>query len=362
MKDIPLSYRYSEDFPPDFDMIDTPHDAMHFEPFDTALLLFNQKLTPTYLNNDRSAMKKQYYHTTITNLFIAAGTIAVIAITLQLINKSLDLRPIFNLPSMAVEIIVTLFALVAVISGIISRFHRQWLLDRHKAERIRFLKFRFLLRPSLWNNDETSLIDTRRDLDTALKEIERIKYRDIEHWLTESIIPEPLQTIRYHGENEKVRAFVNYYRKKRIEYQINYYYKKIKNLGDLNDKTIKIPVILFFLGVVAILGHFLIDLLYETSEMLWVFSVILSGCAIILPFLGVAVRSFRLSIEVSRGGILFKEKYTALASMDLQLLQLCDEIEGNFDGILNTIQKCEEFLETEHREWLLLIKNSDYLL
>ena len=360
--DISSSKNYEEIFPPDFDMIDTPSDSLLYEPFHTALLIFNKVLTPTYLLYDQSAIKKQHYHIIVTKLFIATGTLAVVAVTLQLINKSLDLPPVFNLPSMAIEMIVTLFALLAVIGGIISSFHRQWLLDRHKAELIRFLKFRYLLDPRLWQYGGFSLEDFQRDLNNAVREIEMIRYKDIDRWLTDIVIPKPVPNLLCPIENELILFFMNYYRKKRVQYQKRYYCGKIRQLVIMNKRTIRIPMMLFFLGIVAVLGHFIIDVFNDSSPILGTLSVILAGCAIILPFAGVAVRSLRLSREITRGTMLFKAKYSVLDDMDNQLQKLSERPHDNFNDSIRIVKECEEFLRTEHHEWLILIKSSEYLI
>ena len=98
MLEFPIHCVDYENFPPDFDMVDNKYDYTDFKPLASALAVVNQKLTPVYITYDRSAIRRQYYHTVITKLFIASGAIAVIAATIQLINKTLDIPHIFNLP------------------------------------------------------------------------------------------------------------------------------------------------------------------------------------------------------------------------------------------------------------------------
>ncbi|MCU0628136.1 MAG: hypothetical protein MUE45_01415 [Methanoregulaceae archaeon] len=362
MPELPIHCVDYEDFPPDFDMVDNKYDYIHFKPLASALAVVNEKLTPVYITYDRSAIRRQYYHTVITKLFIASGTIAVIAATIQLINKTLDIPHIFNLPGMAIEMIAATLAFIAVIGGILLSVQRQWLLDRHKAERIRLLKFGYLIDSRIWEGEATCVKEADEDLEKSLKKIETLSFKDIDSWIVNISIPEPAKNVSCGFEKENVVAFIEYYRKKRVKYQKTYYCKKINQLSGLNRKTEKIPRVFFFLGIIAVLGHFIIDLLPNPSLFLGILSVILVGLAIILPFLGVAVRSFRLSFELSRGAILFKAKYTALNSFDVRLKHFSDNIESDWKEIIKTLWECENFLETEHREWLLLIENSEYLV
>lgn len=353
---------HSPAFPPDYDMVDSTDELVHLEPLDAALIYCNQILTPLYITYDRSAIVGQKNHTAVTKLFIASGTIAVIGTTILLVNKSLDVPDIFNWPGITIEVLASIFALIAVISGIISSFHRQWLLDRHKAERIRLLKFRYLIDPRIWEGKESSTREANEDLALALKEIDQIGYQHINPWLVDISVPEPAQGSLGLCGKETVMKFVEYYRKKRVEYQKYYYCKKINQLLNLDQKTGRIPILFFFMGVIAVLGHFLIDLFSAGIMYLGILSVVLAGLAITLPFLGVAVRSLRLSSEVSRGVILFKAKYTALSSLDMRLEALAGKADINCDGIFKTIWECEDFLEAEHREWLLLVENAEYLM
>jgi len=49
-----------------------------------------------------------------------------------------------------VEIFATVFAGTAVLLGLFAAFQRAWLLNRYKAERLRALKFAYLIEPATW--------------------------------------------------------------------------------------------------------------------------------------------------------------------------------------------------------------------
>jgi hypothetical protein len=344
------------EFPNNYDMVDTENDYLHVEPFDSILRFVNIHLTPSYKIYDSQAKRKQKYHFLIIKLFLALGTIAIIAAALQLVNKSLYIPPQYNLPGLFIELIVTFIAFLAVMSGIISYFHREWLLDRHKAELIRLLKFHYLLDQRLWENEEFHLANIEKDLESALKTIERVDYQDINRWMLSIPVPEPPRYIGCNFEVEKVQRFFEYYHMKRVKYQKFYYCRKVNQLNRLNKKTENFPNIFLLACTIAVFIHFLIDLYASKSVILSTLSVILIGFVVILPFVGTAIRSYRLSNEISRGINLFKAKYIALNSLDVRLSDLCNNIDSNFEEIMKIIWECENFLELEHREWLVLMK------
>ena len=83
-----------------------------------------------------------------------------------------------------IETVSALAALAAVVLGLLIALKARWLLERHKAERLRLLKFRFLLDPAAWCDDERFTRHVER-LRSAVDEIRRMTAHDFREWAEE---------------------------------------------------------------------------------------------------------------------------------------------------------------------------------
>jgi amino acid transporter len=106
-----------------------------------------EKVEPAYRAADRLASRFQKQRQTITISAAIVGTVAVLLATFDALDFSRFIVPTLYFSVAAV------IAFVAVLLGIVKLRQVKWMFLRHKAERFRFLKFRFLIDPHLWGDD-----------------------------------------------------------------------------------------------------------------------------------------------------------------------------------------------------------------
>lgn len=144
-------------------------------------------------------------------------------------------------------------------------------------------------------------------------------------------------------------------------YQKNYYYCAHKRFKKTHVKTKTLPHVLFFASVGAVLAHFLLDFI-AIGQFGHVASIALIGIAVSLPFAGSVIKTHRETFQVAKSSSLYYAKYSALENLDKQVSRYESSIDENWEEILDTLWQCENFLEAEHREWLILIYDSDWFL
>jgi hypothetical protein len=138
------------------------------------------KLLPLYDAADQSALRHQKRHQRITVFAALTGAFAVLFAIMQL-------TPLASWLSSSMlasgEAVAALFAIAAVIYGLRAAFHTKWLVERHKAERYRLLKFCALFDPKLLKASGTDITDWRNWLDGELAVIKGLNDKLMEEWL-----------------------------------------------------------------------------------------------------------------------------------------------------------------------------------
>jgi len=119
--------------------------------------------------------------------------------------------------------------------------------------------------------------------------------------------------------------------------------------------------VLFTASVVAVLLHFIIDLFVKNPSG-YSISIALIGIAVAVPIGGYVVKTCRDTFQVAKSSALFYAKYSALNKLNNRLSKYEDSIDENWPSILDTLWECENFLEAEHREWLILIQDAEWFL
>lgn len=344
-----------------YDMQDL-NDYSPLDPLKKAIMVFNNTIEGKYVFFDADAVEKQNKRNHYLYRTILAGTVALLFAIIQfsLAAINIEVQYQWSLILFALfELITAIFAAYAIYGGYLL-FHTKWLLSRHKAERLRLLKFRYLIDSRLWCDDPIKINEWTASLEKEVSKIEIMTDSDIDQWLIDSKIPNPPQidACFYHKEN--IAAFLNYYIDKRLNYQKKYYCKKIKDLTK-DDKRFpeKLPLKLYLMGVILVFIHVIFVFVYLISETALVhFLGILSmAFAISLPLIGAAISSIRSGFEISRTIRLFKGKYSAIDRLGKKLEDQLKSQKFQWEEIAIILWECENFLEAEHHEWLLLIKN-----
>jgi hypothetical protein len=342
-----------------YDMVDLDSEYEDLEPLTTAIPKFNELLNLKYKEHDEDAIVKQNNRNRYLNSTIRAGTGALILAVFQFLLIAFNIEVSYQLLFAGIEVLTVLFAVYAIYGGY-QLFHIRWLLERHKAERLRLLKFRYLINPILWCNNPTNIESWYKKLNEEIDKIENLEEEDIDSWIIESKIEKPPEITGCYYNKNNIAAFLRYYLDKRLNHQKNYYCEKIKTLSK-EDKKIpeKLPLRLYLTGVIFVIIHIISAFLYYITNFLLIhdLSFIFLFFAILFPLLGAAISSTRSGLEISRSIRIFKGKYSAIVEFEKKIETQLNEDNLPWKEIGTILWECEKFFEAEHHEWLLLIKN-----
>ena len=330
------------------DMTDPLADVLTWPRLGEILTLGRDTVEAAYHRADRAAICNQARHRLITIFAIVFGTLAVLFAVLQLSHLVDASWPL------GLEVVAALVALVSVALGLVASQQANWLLERHKAERYRLLKYRFLIDPRLWCSDAartTRIEQFRADLDG----IERLTKSELHCWVEEDEIPE-VPDIRVDAliDRDALRELTEYYQHKRLDVQIKFFEDRWRRNVRRDALTRHLGPALFFGSVLAALGHFAFDIVTgDHGES--IVSRLLIVLAVVLAVLGAGVRTYRGAHEFARNTNRFQAKYLALTHLGDRLRQETDPT-----AICRDLWYCEQILESEHREWLRLMIDAEW--
>jgi hypothetical protein len=256
-----------------------------------------------------------------------------------------------------VELACAIIAAVAVFVGVLAGFMRKWLVRRHSAERCRFLKFNFLLNLALAGRDRERLQSIARLTDGDAYTLGLLEFDQMELWLEEEQV---LKNPPVAPENEAVaadlRALAEHYVRTRLAVQSHYFYRQAGRNTRWNLQSQNLPPILFAGSIGFVLAHFLVDKFVSNPPD----TRVLVLMAALLPVFGAGIRAFRGIWEYSRNTLRFKAKYNALRELIEDLEKELRE-KTSSDNIVRLLWKGEQILEGEHREWLRLMMEAEWI-
>jgi hypothetical protein len=350
----------------DFDMNDEPDRLAlaSFPKLHEALDWLGANVTQPWQRADAAALVHQQRHSKLARTAIATGTGAIILAVLQLALK-------LSWPNLIgatfwLEAVTVLGGVVSVIVGLWAKADRNWLGQRHLAERLRMLKFRALARPELWSGTTE---EWRGWVQNQLQTLEGAEeFRRVEDW-SRNDRPEPGEPAMENGMKDATAsaALVTYYRHKRLNYQGDYFQRKgaAAERQARWQRQLRLP--LFFVTIGCVLFHFGADWLggrmeragsHEAAriwELVSLWGVVL---AVVMPVYGIGVRAWTAAFEHARKARSFAAKHVAMQNAMTRL----ERDKHNLDAILGHMQHDELFLEQEHREWLRLLLDAEWFI
>jgi hypothetical protein len=345
-----------------------------------------ERLREKYLEADDKAWRYQKKHKSLVWLVAASGTLAVICAILQLSSANIARAGLPEIESIGgwIETAEFLSALLAVLGIAInwkSQLNEGWLLERHKAERFRLLKFSTLIDPALLSGLDSDIQTWKAGLRSKLKEIEELSHEGMERWAQDAYA----QALRFDViartiDAEGLRELITYYQDKRLEKQKSYFYSQWKR-GVRGDWSTKLSsLLLFFLSIGFALLHGIIGFIgkvihsaHLVSES-YVVNIERATLALILlaalfPVIVAGLKTLRAAFEFSRNNMRFHSMYLALSELHERLIKHKEDLFHKGVKTESIIQQeviytdlwwCEHLLETEHREWLRLMIDAEW--
>jgi hypothetical protein len=335
------------------EMSDSPRDRAHWSALREALEVCETTVNRVYQRADEEARRHQRNHKIVTAVAATVGTIAVLLAILQL-ARVIDI-PSFWLASG--EFVVAMIALFAVILGLVASLQRRWLLERHKAERYRLVKFGFLIDPQMWSGNEAATRGVIDELHRKLAEIAALTSKALDTWASKDEVP--LKTASGRTTKDKLDSLVDYYLTRRLNRQIEYFSQAGRKRG-WHRLLQFLPRTCFFAGVFMVFCHFALEAYAQdkgqaplavsqsASKLLIIF-------AAAFPVLGAGVRTFHLAFEPHRNALRSQAKYHVLCNLKQELQR-----ETDAGAKFVAMGECERTMEAEHREWLRLMIEAEW--
>ena len=344
--------------PQDYDMVDSEKDLAHFQPLSDILTCCHKILFRRYQKADKTAIRHQKYRRRLTIIAAVCGTIAVLFAIIQLSGFFLFPWPMW------VEALAALITFVAVIIGLGQSRHPQWLLERHKAERCRLLKFRALIDPALWTEGAGVKANWEQRLQTKVLEIKELTRKSL-HALLErhEVFDIPPGLSQCVVTEDELKVLVDYFRDKRVNEQMRYFDNRATSSKKINKYTQRLPTLLFFFSIIAAFSHFVISIFFKSVHEMHTISIILIVLAASFPVIGAGIRTLRSAHEFARKASLFRAKYNALKRIRDALDEIMNEktaVKNKVEKVLHTLWQCEQFMEDEHYEWLRLMLDAEW--
>jgi hypothetical protein len=169
-------------------MVDTPEEMAHYRPLAYALGRLGATIVKAYESADRNALRHQRIHRVLTLLAAAFGTAAVLFAIAHLSG-------LFPAPwPTSVEVAAAAVASFAVLLGIAQARQTKWLLQRHKAEQYRHMKFRSLIDPDLWSGG-AGLRRWEDRIDEEAKKIDVLTPQSLHDWIKEQDVAAVHKTV-----------------------------------------------------------------------------------------------------------------------------------------------------------------------
>lgn len=336
---------------PDYDMIDPDEEIERSWPLLAELLRFcRETILPPFREADRTAVRCQWHHKIVVMIAAVCGSLAVMLAIAQL-----ALQRIEHVTEMAgtIELISALLALVAVGFGLWAARQKQWLLERHKAERFRLLKYAFLVN-SIFCKDHAALQQRTSETVEVISDLDEV---DMEGWLETRVLPE----IEDDGApsdplTEFQRQLQKYILTKRVSFQKRYFQLRANTARHTDHFLHQLPPAMFFASVICVFLHAGWDRLQpESARTNPGVGIVLTFFAAALPVLGAGIRTIRSAMEYGRNTLRYVAAWHNLKKMEIEIEQAHTTV-----GLQLRSTRVEQLLEVENREWLRLMIEAEW--
>ena len=348
-----------------FDLDDAPDREVlrPFQRLNEALMYIEQKIVPIWKEADDLAIKYQSRHRKLARVAIFTGTSAIFFAVIQMAVA----RQIPSLVSvtLTLEILAVIAGILAVVVGIRSKGDKKWLAERNRAERLRMLKFEALGWTSFLNDN---LKTWKEEVDKHLLNLDHhLSMEEVDQWTKvyqsagEISIPAAIT------DDDNMNAVSVYYLVKRLQFQANYFEKQSKKHVRAARPWRHLSLPVFIASTICVLVHFLsgwliIQFSGPESENL---RYLLDGVEIwslalaaIISVLGLSIRVWLGAFEPHRSANLYNCKLNAVRDIQERM----SRPDPDTKSVVKYINEGETLFENEHREWLRLMFETEWML
>lgn len=326
-----------------------------------ALTICAEAIDPDFRIMDEAAQRAKSSYFKYARASAWLGALAVFFAILQLSQLARGWSEAWSLPVgawtlegkwllPATEFLMAAAAVGVALVGLGGRKQQSWFLQRYQAERLRLLKYHFLTRSQLWSGNEQTLEKCRLEVRAEVEEIMVSQYPELESWISAGSVPEVLEAPEL--SDAEWRQFREYYLKKRLREQTEHFVSRLKDNVIQDNKTRILPSVLFFGSVAFVLAHFSIELVGTVNDSVGRGALLLAAS---LPGFGAVVRARRGVLEFARNASRCETTYHVLLKLGVRLRDA-----SNIDVAFREIGFCEQVLETDVREWLRLMVESEW--
>jgi len=347
-------------------MIDTPADFSRWPFLRHVLGECRDLLVAVYTHSDEAALDAQRVH---RDWVVRAALFATLAVCIAILQLA-GLRRFLPRFMPILEGVAGVAAAWAFRKGKKSR--ERWLTERHKAERCRLLKFSSLICPDVWAMDGLPPGVCAPELGGETGAVRSMSFEDVKKWLDNDNLPSPPGRI-FPRSLKELTELRDYYREKRLKFQAAYFkrqserdVKRDESWRDLPHRLFTASVMIVGLHVIIEAARYLAERMHPTgsTESLPWLEGLLDGaiaCAALLPVIGSGIRTWRSAHEATRNISRFRAKHLALGNIEHRLKgsEIKDAAEA--ESVLRDLWCAEQIMESEHREWLRLMMEAEWL-
>lgn len=349
----------------DFDMNDLTDiaDLSNFQRLKEAIDYLQEKLFPLWQNADKNAIRNQSRHMLLARITIVAGTSAVLFAIIQL-------AVVLHIPTLVevglfFEIISVVAGVIAVTVGLRTKGDKKWLCERNRAERLRILKFKSLGWGFLWNENITEWKKTLNLKIDKLKNPQSIE--EMKKWAGDDKSRLGKKYNALNSDESNLKAISIYYKIKRLDFQANYFNSTYKRLRKASLPWRKLSLPVFIISTLFVLIHFISGWFISNAEIssnheavkIWMgIEIWTLTLAAIIPVVGLGSRVWLGAFEPHRSANLYECKYNTVSEIHNDMT-----LENNdFESLSHNIIRAETLFENEHREWLRLMLETEWML
>jgi hypothetical protein len=269
-----------------------------------------------------------------------------------------------NLTFLVGEGVCSLIMVAAIVEGLVARYHQHWILERHRAERLRLLRFGWLVDPRHWDVRADALPAISQALQTKVNDIVAAGEPEMKQWGRETLLP-AVTMPAVPPPAEAVEAARQRYISTRLHHQLSYFLDMAERRERLDAPTRILPAIGFGAAVLLSFVHLIGEVVGEARGGItqpvqaatqidvprqWLLFLIL-----VLPAAGAAGRLLRTAFEFARN----RQRFVTTA-FELERVRGWLDMAKDPADVALAMAKAEDALAQEHREWLRLMQEAEW--